>query len=341
MGADLLTTSRILIIDDQPANVMLLEGILQEGDFTCIRSTTDSREALPAFIEYLPDLILLDLQMPYLDGFAVMNQLRACMAPGDFLPILVLTADITSETKRRALSEGALDFLTKPFDAIEVLLRIQNLLRTRSLHLRLKEQNGFLDQKVRERTAELEATQLEILERLALAAEYRDDETGQHTKRVGQWAARIAEALGWTANDVELIRRAAPLHDVGKIAISDLILLKPGKLSPEEFQNMKAHVRLGAQILSGGRFPLLQLAEQIALTHHERWDGTGYLGLRADAIPMAGRIVAVADVFDALTSERPYKKAWPLGEAIEEIKCQSGRQFDPTVVDAFLKMTCD
>jgi len=340
MAANPFTTSGILIIDDQPSNVMLLEGILQEHDFTCIHSTTDSRQALPAFIEYLPDLVLLDLQMPYLDGFAVMKQLRACLAPGDFLPILVLTADITPETKRRALSEGALDFLTKPFDAIEVLLRIENLLRTRSLHLQLKEQNGFLDQKVRERTAELEATQIEILERLALAAEYRDDDTGQHTKRVGQLAAQIAEALGWAANEVELIRRAAPLHDVGKIAISDLILLKPGKLSPEEFQSMKAHIRLGAQILSGGRFPLLQLAEQIALTHHERWDGTGYLGLRADAIPMAGRIVAVADVFDALSSERPYKRAWTPGESIEEIKRQRGQQFDPAVVDAFLKVVC-
>src|SRR6185295_18715644 len=193
-----LTTSRILIIDDQPSNVMLLEGILQEEDFTSYRSITDSREVLPTFLDYLPDLILLDLQMPYLDGFAVMKQLQACIAPGDLLPILVLTADITADTKRRALSEGALDFLTKPFDATEVVLRIKNLLQTRSLHLQLQKQNQALDEKVRERTADLEATQVEILERLALAAEYRDDDTGEHTKRVGETAARIAEALGWT-----------------------------------------------------------------------------------------------------------------------------------------------
>ena len=338
MQANLFTTSRILIVDDQPSNVMLLEGILQEEDFTSYRSITDSREVLPTFIDYLPDLILLDLQMPYLDGFTVMKQLQACIAPGDFLPILVLTADITPEAKRRALTEGALDFLTKPFDATEVLLRIKNLLQTRSLHRQLQEQNEVLDEKVRERTADLEATQVEILERLALAAEYRDDDTGEHTKRVGETTARIAEALGWPQTEVELIRRAAPLHDVGKIAVPDSILLKPGKLTPEEFEQMKTHTSLGAQMLSGGEFPLLQLAEQIALTHHERWDGTGYIGLREESIPMAGRIVTVADVFDALTSERPYKKAWPLKDAIEEIQRQSGHQFDPRIVEAFLKI---
>jgi putative two-component system response regulator len=337
MEGDLLTTSRILIIDDQPANVALLEGILEEEDFNSYHSVFDPRDALPAFLEYRPDLILLDLQMPFMNGFDVMQQLRACIRPDDFLPILVLTADITPETKRRALTEGALDFLTKPFDAMEVTLRIRNLLQTRSLHLQLQGQNHLLDQKVRERTAELEATQVEILERLALAAEYRDDDTGQHTRRVGDTAARIAEALGWAAQDVELMRRAAPLHDVGKIAISDSILLKPGSLRPEEFERMKRHTQLGAKMLSGGRFPLLQLAEQIALTHHERWDGSGYMGLSQEDIPIAGRIVAVADVFDALISERPYKKAWPLDEAIEEIRNQSGRQFDPRVVEAFLK----
>jgi putative nucleotidyltransferase with HDIG domain len=249
-----------------------------------------------------------------------------------------LTADITPEAKRRALTEGALDFLTKPFDATEVLLRIKNLLQTRLLHLQLREQNEVLDEKVRERTADLEATQVEILERLALAAEYRDDDTGEHTKRVGETTARIAEALDWSQAEVELIRRAAPLHDVGKIAIPDSILLKPGKLTPEEFERMKTHTSLGAQMLSGGEFPLLQLAEQIALTHHERWDGTGYIGLREESIPMAGRIVTVADVFDALTSERPYKKAWPVSEAIEEIQRQSGHQFDPRIVEVFLKI---
>jgi putative two-component system response regulator len=290
------------------------------------------------FLAYRPDLILLDLQMPYLDGFAVMKQLRAVVPPGSFLPILVLTADISAQAKRQALAEGASDFLTKPFDATEVILRIQNLLHTRRLHLQLQNENQMLEQKVRERTADLEATQAEILERLALAAEYRDDDTGQHTRRVGQMSAQIARALGLPVGEVDLIQRAAPLHDVGKIAIPDAILLKPGRLTPDEFEIMKTHTTRGAEMLSGGRFPLLQRAEEIALTHHERWDGSGHIGLRGEVIPLAGRIVTVADVFDALTSERPYKNAWPRAAAIDEIMDQSGRQFDPAVVEAFLKV---
>jgi putative two-component system response regulator len=333
-----LPTSRILIVDDQSSNVLLLEGILQEEDYTAYRGITDSRQALPIYLEYQPDLILLDLQMPYLDGFEVMNQLRAHVPPGAFLPILVLTADITPEAKRHALAEGATDFLTKPFDQTEVVLRIKNLLRTRVLHLQLQDQNQLLEQKVRERTTELEETQIEILERLALAAEYRDDYTGEHTKRVGQMSAQIAQALGLSEPEVELIRRASPLHDVGKIAIPDSILLKRGKLTPDEFEFMKGHTTLGAKMLSGGSFPLLQSAEEIALTHHERWDGTGYSGLKGESIPITGRIVTVADVFDALTSARPYKEAWPRAEAIEEIQRQSGQQFDTRVVEAFLKV---
>lgn len=336
-----LITLRILIVDDQPSNVLLLESILQEEDYTDYRSITDSRQALPVYLEYQPDLILLDLQMPYLDGFDVMNQLRARVPPGAFLPILVLTADITPEAKRQALAEGAMDFLTKPFDQTEVVLRIRNLLQMRALHLQLQDQNQLLEQKVQERTAELEETQIEILERLALAAEYRDDDTGEHTKRVGQMSAQIAKALGMSSAEVELIRRAAPLHDVGKIAIPDSVLLKPGKLTPDEFEIMKTHTALGAKMLSGGQFPLLQRAEEIALTHHERWDGTGHLGLQGKGIPIAGRIVTVADVFDALISERPYKEAWPPTEAIEEVQRQSGRQFDPQVVHAFLQVVYD
>jgi putative two-component system response regulator len=331
------TSAKILIVDDQPSNVLLLEGILQEEDYTDYESITDSRQVLPIFLKYRPDLILLDLQMPYLNGFDVMKQLRACLPPGDFLPILVLTADITAEAKRQALTEGATDFLTKPFDPTEVILRIRNLLQTRTLHLQLQVENQSLERKVRQRTLELEDTQIEILQRLALAAEYRDDDTGEHTKRVGEMSAQIAEALGLPEAEVELIRRAAPLHDVGKIAIPDSILLKPGKLTPEEFELIKTHTALGAKMLSGGRFPLLQRAEEIALSHHERWDGAGYLsGLQGEMIPIVGRIVAVADVFDALTNERSYKKAWSPDEAIQEIKHQSGQHFDPRVVEAFL-----
>jgi putative two-component system response regulator len=333
-----ITTAKVLIVDDQPSNTLLLEGILEEEDYTAYRSITDSRRALPVFLEYQPDLILLDLQMPHLNGFEVMKQLRSHIPLKAFLPIVVLTADITPEARRQALSEGAMDFLTKPFDATEVILRIGNLLQTRILHLQLQDQNKLLEQKVRERTVELEETRNEILERLALAAEYRDDDTGEHTKRVGLMSAQIAQTLGLPEAEVELIRRAAPLHDVGKIAIPDSILLKDGKLTHEEFEHMKNHAVLGANMLSGGRFSLLQLAEEIARTHHERWDGTGYLRLQGEMIPIAGRIVAVADVFDALTNERPYKKAWSREDAIEEIQRQSGHQFDPRVVDAFLEV---
>jgi len=330
-----LTGAKILIVDDQPSNVLLLEALLQDDDLGVLRSVADSRQVLPAFLDFQPDLVLLDLQMPHPDGFEVMQQLRRCILPEQFLPILVLTANIAPEAKRRALAEGASDFLTKPFDPAEVILRVRNLLHTRYLHLQLQDHNQQLDTKVRERTAELEETQLEILERLALAAEYRDDDTGEHTKRVGRMSAEIAQVLGLSPAEVELIRRAAPLHDVGKIAIPDAILLKPSQLTIEEFEQMKTHTSIGAKMLSGGRFPLLQLAEEIARSHHERWDGSGYMGLVREQIPVAGRIVTVADVFDALNNERPYKKAWSRADAFEEIQRQSGRQFDPRIVEAF------
>jgi putative two-component system response regulator len=194
-----------------------------------------------------------------------------------------------------------------------------------------------LEAKVRERTRDLEESRLEVLERLSRAAEFRDDDTGQHTQRVGRVAALLMQALGLPADEVELIRRAAPLHDVGKIGIADTILLKPGKLTPEEWAVMRTHTTLGGRILGQSRSPLLRLAEQIALTHHESWDGSGYpAGLSGDAIPLSGRVVTVADVFDALTHERPYKRAWPQAEAAEEISQQSRRRYDPRVVEAFL-----
>jgi putative two-component system response regulator len=331
-----LQTSKILIVDDEEANVQLLESILRREGFRNLLSATDSRQVLPLFCSFAPDLVLLDLNMPHFDGFEVMKQLHGRIRNGTYSPILVLTADITPEAKQKALSGGAKDFLTKPFDRVEVLLRITNLLETRRLNLLLQDQNQALEARVRQRTSELEATRLEVLERLALAAEFRDDETGQHTKRVGETSAAIARALKLPHEQVELIRRTAPLHDVGKIGISDLILLKAGKLTPDEFEIMKTHTTIGAKIQSGSAYPLLQMAEEIALTHHEKWDGTGYAGLRGDAIPLPGRIVTVADVFDALTHERPYKEAWPIARAREEIAKQSGRQFDPRVVDAFI-----
>ena len=329
--------ARILIVDDEITNIQLLRRLLERAGFTRIATTCDPRDARTLYVEFRPDLILLDLHMPDMDGLAVMQELNQ-IAEATYLPILILTGDVSPEARRDALSRGAKDFLHKPFSPDEVLLRINTLLETRFLYLQIQSQNQMLDAKVRERTRELEAAQIEIIERLAKAAEFRDDNTGQHTERVGQMAALIARHIGLPDAQVSLIRRAAPLHDVGKIGIPDTILLKLGKLTEDEFEVVKTHTTIGARILSGSRFPILRLAEEIAFSHHERWDGYGYAGIRRESIPLAGRFVAVADVFDALTQQRPYKEAWPVTDAIAEIERQRARHFDPTLVDAFLRV---
>jgi putative two-component system response regulator len=333
-----LSSARILIVDDEKAYVQLLQRFLESAGYSDLRSTTDPHEVLDLVREFDPDLILLDLRMPDLDGIAVMQQLEPYTSRF-YLPILVLTGDITEEAKRRSLSGGAKDFLNKPFDLTEVRLRIENLLETRFLHLELKRNNEELEERVLARTAELEEVRLEILERLSLAADYRDDATGQHTKRVSEVAGLIAEELGLPDDEVEHIRLAAALHDIGKIGIPDLVLLKPGQLTPEEVALMKTHTTIGARVLSGSKTRLLQVAEVIALNHHERWDGAGYpRSLRGDEIPLAARIVALADVADALASDRPYRGAWPPDRIAGEIRRQSGRQFDPAVVEAYLRV---
>lgn len=335
MNGDAVKSAKILAIDDEPANIQLLEGLLRREGYTKVKSVMDSRQVLPQFTTFEPDLILLDLMMPHLDGFAVLKQLTPRIPQETYLPILILTADISRETKQKALSCGARDFLTKPFDITEVLLRIKNLLETRFLHQQLQNQNHLLDTRVQERTHELEKARIEVLERLALAAEYRDDVTGEHTLRVGEMSAVVARALKLPEDRVELIRRAAPMHDIGKIGISDAILLKPGRLTAEEFEVMKTHTTIGAKIQSGSSSPVLQMAEVIALSHHEKWDGTGYLGLAGEAIPYESRIVAVNDVFDALVNVRPYKPAFSREQALNIIREGSGTAFDPDVVRGF------
>jgi putative two-component system response regulator len=337
MAPRIFKNARILLVDDEPANIDLLRRLLVRAGFTRIESTSDSREVADLYVKFRPDLILLDLHMPHRDGLAVMDELNQ-IAEASYLPILMLTGDDTQEAKREALSRGAKDFLNKPFNSDEVILRIGTLLETRFLYLQIQSQNQILEAKVRDRTRELESAQIEIIERLARAAEFRDDNTGQHTERVGQMAALLARQIGLPDAQVSLIRRAAPLHDVGKIGIPDSILLKLGKLTPDEFALVKTHTTIGARILSGSRFTILRLAEEIAFNHHERWDGEGYAGVVGAAIPLAGRIVAVADVFDALTQKRPYKAAWTIGDAISEMERQRGKQFDPTLVDAFLRV---
>jgi putative two-component system response regulator len=329
--------ARILVVDDEDANVEILRRILTRAGLTEIQSTTDSRQAGSLYTEHRPDLILLDLHMPHMDGLEVMDQLNE-IAQASYLPILILSGDLTPEARRDALSHGAKDFVNKPFRPDELLLRIRTLLETRLLYVQIQGQNELLDTKLRERTRELVEAQIEMIERLAIAAEFRDDNTGHHTQRVGQMSALLARQIGLPDEQVSLIARAAPLHDVGKIGVPDIILMKMGRLTPAEFEIVKQHTVIGARILSGGKFPLLKLAEEIALSHHERWDGEGYAGMRGAEVPLAGRIVAVADVFDALTQQRPYKPAWPVAEAIAEIDRQRGRQFDPDVVDAFLRV---
>lgn len=337
MTSRMFRNARILMVDDEDANLDILRRTLSRAGFWRLESTLDSREAASLYVRHRPDLILLDLHMPHMDGLQVLDTLRE-ITEATYLPILILSGDLTPEARRDALSRGAKDFVSKPFQPDELLLRIKTLLETRFLYLEIQSQNQVLEAKVRERTRELVEAQIEIIERLAIAAEFRDDNTGQHTQRVGQMSALLARQLGLPDSQVSLIARAAPLHDVGKIGVPDTILLKIGKLTPAEFELVKQHTVIGARILSGGKFPLLRLAEDIAYSHHERWDGQGYAGLRKTDIPLAGRIVAVADVFDALTQQRPYKPAWPVGEAIAEIDRQREHQFDPGVVEAFLRV---
>jgi putative two-component system response regulator len=334
--ASLFSEARILVVDDQSANVKLLERLLELWGYEHVVATTDGSAVVRLCGEAHVDLVLLDLNMPDPDGFRVLELLGDLMSGPTPLPVLILTADDVPEARVRALSMGAGDFVCKPFEATELRLRVRNLLQIRRLRLDSQRQNELLSLRVAERTRDLDVARSELLDRLALAAEYRDDETQEHARRIGRTSGLIAERLGLSRETSELMVRAAPLHDVGKIGIPDSILLKPTRLTREEFAVMKCHARIGAELLEGGRSPVLRLASEIALSHHERWNGGGYpSGLAGAAIPLSGRIVAVADVFDALSHARPYKGAWPLDQALYEVCDREGPQFDPAVVKAF------
>jgi len=334
-----LKDSRILIVEDQESNIRFLERLLAKDGYRYVRSTQDPRLARLAFQEYRPDLMLLDLHMPHMDGFQVMEAIKPDIPEGTFFPILVLTADREPEVKIRCLSVGAKDFVAKPFRADEVLLRIKNLLETRQLNQGLEDRNESLELEVQARSFQVQVAQLEVLHRLAVAAEYRDDITGRHAGRVGLLAGLLAEAAGLDSETVSLLKEAAPLHDVGKIGIPDAILLKPGKLSEEEFEVMKGHTTIGGMILSKGSFRLLDYAKEIALSHHEWWDGSGYPeGLKGADIPIAGRIVSIADVFDSISHERPYKRAFSVEETLELMKEEGDRHFDPNLLGLFVDL---
>jgi putative two-component system response regulator len=336
MNAVQLEHARILIVDDEPANLKLLDKMLASQGYRQLVTIQDPREVLARYREVRPDLILLDINMPHLDGYQVMEQLKALDDPL-LPPIVILTAQHGRDTLLRALAAGARDFIDKPFDRAELLMRVRNLLEAQLAHRLVHDQKAVLEDMVRARTEALNQTRLQVVRRLGRAAEYRDNETGLHIIRMSKTAALLAGKFGWSEADCELMLNASPMHDIGKIGVPDAVLLKPGKLDAGEWEVMQSHAAIGAELLSGDDSSLLVLAREIALTHHEKWDGSGYpQGLAGTAIPQSGRIVAVADVFDALTSARPYKQAWPVEAAVAYLRDNRGTHFDPAVVDAFL-----
>lgn len=341
-------SSRLLIVDDEASNVKLLERVLVSDGYTNVITTQNPLDVVKLYQQHDPDIVLLDLNMPYMDGYEVMEALQET-AGESICPVLVLTAQHFQEHKQRALDGGAQDYVTKPFDRKELLSRVRNLLEVRLARKYMSDQNNLLEQRVFERTQELQFTQemlyesrMQIVRRLGRAAEYRDNETGLHIIRMSKISALMGEAMGMNAEQCNLLLNASPMHDIGKIGIPDSILLKPGKLDAEEWEVMKTHAQIGADILSGDDSDVLVMARDIALTHHEKWDGSGYPNsLKGDDIPMVGRVTAIADVFDALTSERPYKKAWPVEKALDLIKGEKDRHFDPAVVDKFFEILPD
>lgn len=335
------SAARILVVDDERSNLILMERMLRAEGYVNLVPIQDPRDFLAIYHEAPPDLILLDIRMPHVSGFDLIEQIAALqdpLAP----PILVLTAQHSRDYLLRALQAGARDFIGKPFDRAEVVARVRNMLDVQLAHRMTLDQKDLLERLVQERTHEIRTTRLQVVQRLGRAAEYRDNETGSHILRMSHISALIARHAGWDEAQCEMMLHASPMHDVGKIGIPDAILLKPGKLTPEEWRIMQTHTRIGGDILGGDDSDLLHLAREIALTHHEKWDGSGYPeGLAGDAIPMSGRIVALADVFDALTSERPYKRAWPVAEALQWMRDNSGSHFDPRLAELFFHLLDD
>ena len=339
MSLEELTHARILLVDDDEDNLVLLASALHRAGARHVFSVCDPFGAAAAYREFRPDVVLLDLRMPPLDGFVLMERFREIEGDLRYVPIIMLTGDAAPCVKERALEAGVADFLRKDFDMAELLLRVRNVVRTQQLYRQVQRQKSWLEETVRVRTRQLQAARREVLERLALAAEFRDDQTGEHTRRVGRVCAIIAEALGEDAPFVEAIGTAALLHDLGKIGVPDTILLKCGPLSEDERLVMREHTTIGAAILNECTEPVMRMARQIALTHHEWWDGGGYpRGIGKGEIPLEGRIVAVADAYDAMTSDRPYRRAMSHSDALAELERNSGAQFDPVVVDAFRKI---
>jgi putative two-component system response regulator len=322
----------IVVIDDDRDTAERIEKILRDGGFTDVRMVPDPALAVAVVANQQPDLILLDLHTAERSEFALMSDLGRMRCAGIAPPVIVVAKDQRRETVRRALSYGAVAFVGWPVDGTELVLRVRN-------HLKLRLVALLLDDQLHGAQADLESERLEALERLAGIAEARDQTIGEHLPRIEQLTAAIAERLGLSVAECQRVGRAARVHDIGMIAIPDAIMLKPGALDEREQEVMRTHTTVGAGLLAGSRSPLLLVAERIARAHHERWDGLGYPnGLRGEQIPLEARIVAVADAFDAMTTNRVHRTAGTVDSAIEAIIAGSGRQFDPRIVDAFLQI---
>jgi putative two-component system response regulator len=320
----------LLVVDDTPENIDVLSGILR-AEYKVKAALSGERALRIAASEPRPDMILLDVMMPQMDGYEVCRRLKANPATAQ-IPVIFVTAKIAVEDERRGLELGAVDYITKPVSPPIVEIRVRT-------HLALYDQRRELERLVRLRTEELLATRLEIIRRLGRAAEFKDNETGLHVIRMSHYARLMATELHISEEWADLVFHASPMHDIGKIGIPDRILLKPGPLDEMERRVMCTHPHMGAEIIGEHQAELLKMAREIALTHHEKWDGTGYpQRLRGEEIPLAGRITAVADVFDALTAERPYKQAWSVAKAMETIDQATGYHFDPALVAIFHKI---
>lgn len=326
----------VLLLDDNPVNLKWLELLVRRLEQAQCISFTEPAAALDYARSERVDLVVLDYLMPEMNGLEFIEAFRA-LEGADSIPVLMITAHDEKEVRYRALEAGAYDFLPKPVDAAEFLARARNMLKLREASWRLADHAAWLTREVELATREIRERERETVMSLVKAAGYRDYETGAHISRVGHYAYLIAQGLQLSAQDQALLLDAAAMHDIGKVGIPDHILLKPGRLDEAEMDIMRQHASLGHELLKGSSSRLLQAGATIALGHHEKFDGSGYpQGLLGDDIPLFGRIVAVADVFDALTSERPYKKPWSLDDAAGYLRAQRGQHFDPQCVDVFL-----
>ncbi len=340
-GTQMKTTPRILVVDDEERNLRLIEAMLFPLGYD-LEFASDGQQALEKAQSEQVDLILLDVMMPKMDGFTVARKLKSD-PDTQIIPIVMVTALQSVEDRVKALEAGADDFLNKPVDKTEIRVRVSSLLKVKAYNDHMRNYQTLLESEVENRTRELtdafkrvKQISLETIYRLTRAAEYKDEDTGAHIQRMSHYSAVIARQMGMDEKTVEMILYATPMHDIGKIGIPDRILLKPAKLDPDEWQVMKQHTTMGAKILEGSDIDVIKLGERVALSHHEKWDGSGYPnGLSGTDIPLEGRIVAIADVFDALSSKRPYKKAFPLEKSCAIIKEGRKTHFDPEVVDAF------